>query len=99
MTGTTRSTAGLEPRRKKALYRAWHRGTKEMDLVLGPYADAHIGDLSDADLAEFERLLDLPDVDMFGWFTNPERTPAEHATALVDHIRTFHLDGLGQTRP
>ena len=99
MTGTTRSTEGLEPRRKKALYRAWHRGTKEMDLVLGPFADAHIGDLVEADLAELERLMDLPDVDLFGWFTNPASTPANYATPFVDRIRQFHLDGLGQTRP
>ena len=57
MTGTTRSSADLDPRRRKALFRAWHRGTREMDLILGGFADAFIDTLSDAELTEFERLL------------------------------------------
>ena len=45
MTGTTRSSSDLDPRRRKALFRSWHRGTREMDLVLGRFADAEIGSL------------------------------------------------------
>jgi antitoxin CptB len=63
----TRTSDGLEPRRKKALFRAHHRGTKEMDFVMGRFADAHIGDLSDDDLTDFERLLDVSDQEMFSW--------------------------------
>ena len=50
MTGTTRSSADIEPRRKRILFRCWHRGIREMDLVLGAFADAEISTLSDAEL-------------------------------------------------
>ena len=58
MTGTTRSSAGLDDRRKRLLFRCWHRGTREMDLILGGFADVHIGDLSDQDIEELENLLE-----------------------------------------
>ncbi|TBW36975.1 succinate dehydrogenase assembly factor 2 [Siculibacillus lacustris] len=64
---TTISSDGLEPRRKKALFRAWHRGTKEMDFVFGTFADAHLAGLGEADLADFERLLDVGDQELFSW--------------------------------
>ena len=54
MTGTARSSDCLDPRRRGALYRACHRGTREMDLLLGRFADTHIEKLSERDLADFE---------------------------------------------
>jgi antitoxin CptB len=65
MTGTTRSSAGLDDRRKRLLFRCWHRGTREMDLILGGFADMHIGDLSDQDIEELENLLEVPDPDLY----------------------------------
>ena len=50
MTGTTRSSEGLDDRRKRLLFRCWHRGTREMDLIVGRFADAHLAELSDPDL-------------------------------------------------
>ena len=61
MSGTTRTSADLDIRRRQVLYRAWHRGMREMDLIMGRFADAEIGDLSDEDMAEFERLIEVPD--------------------------------------
>lgn len=91
MTGTTRSSADLDPRRRKALFRAWHRGTREMDLILGGFADQHISELSDDEMAEFEMLLDQLDPRLFKWVTGEEPTPNEFNTALfrriVDHKR------------
>ena len=65
MSGTTRTSADLEPRRKRILFRAWHRGIREMDLIMGRFADAEIGAMSDAELAEFERLIEVPDRDLY----------------------------------
>src|SRR3978361_987321 len=65
MTGSTRSSEGLDDRRKRLLFRCWHRGTREMDLILGRFADATIADLSDGDMAELERLLEVPDPDLY----------------------------------
>ena len=58
MTGTTRSSEGLDARRRKLLFRSWHRGMREMDLILGAFADAEIGALTDAEIDQYERLLD-----------------------------------------
>lgn len=91
MTGMTRSSADLDPRRRKALFRAWHRGTREMDLVLGSFADDHIGTLEEADLAEFEKLLDVLDTELFQYVSGELPIPAEHDTKLfrriIDHRR------------
>jgi len=91
MTGTTRSSADLDPRRRKALFRAWHRGTREMDLILGGFADQHISELSEADFATFETLLDQQDPTLLKWVTGEAPTPAEFNTPLfrriVDHKR------------
>ena len=51
MTGTTRSSEGLDERRKRLLFRCWHRGTREMDLILGRFADTNIASLTDDELA------------------------------------------------
>ena len=59
MSGTTRSSADLDVRRRQILYRSWHRGMREMDLIMGRFADAEIGELSEEDLAEFERLIEV----------------------------------------
>ena len=69
MTGTTRSSDGLDDRRKRLLFRCWHRGTREMDLILGRFADAEIATLSDAELTQLERLIDVPDPDLYAALT------------------------------
>src|SRR5260370_885541 len=59
MTGSTRSSGGLDDRRKRLLFRCWHRGTREMDLILGRFADAEIAGLTDHELAELDQLFEL----------------------------------------
>jgi len=54
MTGTTRSSADLDPRRRRILVRAWRRGIREMDLVIGGFADAEIGTLDKTELDQLE---------------------------------------------
>jgi antitoxin CptB len=90
MTGTTRSSADLSERRRRLLFRSWHRGIRETDLLLGRFADAHIGDMTDGDLDEYERLLDVPDHDIYGWVTGEIAIPASHHSGLLDRIRAFH---------
>jgi antitoxin CptB len=93
MTGSTRSSDGLDDRRKRLLFRCWHRGTKEMDLILGRFADANIADLSDQELGELERLGELPDPDLYAALTGDRVLPAEYATALFARIKTFRFVG------
>ncbi len=75
------------------LFRAWHRGTREVDLITGRFADAHIETLSDADIGEFERLMEVPEQDLYGWVTGAEATPAPYDTAFFRRLRAFHLGG------
>jgi antitoxin CptB len=90
MTGSGISSHGLDERRRRLLFRSWHRGIREMDLVLGRFADAQIATLSDADLDEYERLLEVPDQQMFAWVSGAEAAPAGIDTALFRRLRDFH---------
>src|ERR1700731_4291988 len=65
MTGSTRSSGGLDDRRKRLLFRCWHRGTREMDLILGRFADAEIASLRDDELTQLEGLIEVPDPDLY----------------------------------
>ena len=75
MSGSTRSSADLDVRRRRNLFRAWHRGIREMDLIMGRFADAEIGTLSEEDLSEFERLIEVPDADLYRWISGEAEVP------------------------
>ena len=89
MTGTTRSSNGLDERRKRILFRCWHRGTREMDLILGRFADAEIGNLSDDELTELERLLEVNDPDLYAAITGDRVLSADVTGALFARIKAF----------
>src|SRR5580704_19403979 len=74
MTGSAVSSAGLDARRRRILFRAWRRGMREMDLVMGNFADLEIAAMSEADLDEFERLLETPDPEALAWITGEAPT-------------------------
>ena len=80
----------IELRRRRAAYRASHRGTKEMDLILGRFANARLGTMSAGELASFERMIALPDPVLAGYFSQAD-TPAEPEFAtLMEALRRFH---------
>jgi len=89
MTGSTRSSGGLDERRRRLLFRCWHRGTREMDLILGRFADAEIAGLTDNELAQFERLIEVPDPDLYAAVTGDKPLPPEFASALFAPIKSF----------
>lgn len=72
-----------EIRRKRLRYRAWHRGMKEMDLILGQFADARLAGMSEAELADFETIIACPDVALYRWVTGAEPVPAQYDSALL----------------
>jgi len=90
MSGTTRSSAGLDVRRRQLLFRAWHRGMREMDLIMGRFADQEIENLSEEELGEFERLIEVTDRDLLGWITGEIETPSNYDTALFRRLKGFH---------
>lgn len=77
-------------RRRRLLFRAWHRGTREMDLIMGRFMDSVISDLSEAELSECERWIELPDPDLYLWVTGEEPVPREFDTPLFRRWRAFH---------
>lgn len=66
-----------DPRRKRLLFRSWHRGTREADLILGSFADAHLATFDEVQLDRYEALLDTPDPDIFDWLTGRRAPPPE----------------------
>ena len=91
MTGSTRSSGGLDDRRKRLLFRCWHRGTREMDLILGRFADAEIATLSEDELAQLEHLIEVPDPDLYAALTGNVPLAREYASSLFDRIQSFRV--------
>jgi antitoxin CptB len=90
MSGLVRSTVDLDPRRKRILFRAWHRGMREMDLIMGRFAEQNLDTMSDADLDVFELLIEAQDRDLLSWITNREPTPVNYDTAVFQALKAFH---------
>jgi antitoxin CptB len=74
---------------KRLRMRSWRRGMKEMDLILGPFADAALSDLSDAALELYEAMLSENDQDLYGWVTGTKAAP-EAYRPLIERLRAFH---------
>ncbi len=79
-----------DARIRRVRFRAWRRGFREADLILGPFADAQAAGMDLGSLDRFERLLEQADHDLYGWILGTEPTPAEFddevMAALRDHV-------------
>ena len=80
----------LAMRRRRLKFRCWHRGMKETDLLLGRFADAHVDDLDEAEVAAFEALLETPDQDIFAWIVGGEPVPDEARTPLLTRLIAYY---------
>jgi antitoxin CptB len=87
MSGSDLSSAGFDARRRRILFRARRRGLREMDLVMGRFADSNLPGMDEADLREFERLLDVPDPQVLAWITGEEPTPPDFDMPLFARLR------------
>jgi len=81
---------GLDVRRRRLLFRSWHRGIREMDLIMGGFADAFIERLNARDLDDFERLTDVPDPELLDWIIGEAPVPATYDCDVLRQLRTFH---------
>jgi len=88
---TQRSSAGLDERRRRLLFRAWRRGVREMDLIVGRFADASIDTFNDAELDQFERLIEIPNAELYAWIVGNEAIPAPQDTAVLRRLIAFHI--------
>lgn len=68
---------------KKLIFRSWHRGTREMDLLIGRFADAYLPDFTPAQLEAYAAILELPDPDLYNWITGQEPVPDEHRSEVM----------------
>jgi len=87
----------MDDRRKKLKFRAWRRGFREIDLILGPFADQNLRGMDETGLAEFEALLDAPDQEVFDWILQRRVAPGEFQTPILRAIQEFRLNLPGQT--
>jgi antitoxin CptB len=98
MSGSMLSSAALDERRRKILFRAWRRGLREMDLVMGQFADAHLPAMSEDELDEFERLMNAPDPEVLAWITGEAPTPEEFDTPLFARLRAAPREAIARTQ-
>ena len=85
----TSLTETVETRRKRLLWRASHRGVREMDLLLGGFAKSHIERFSEAELDELETIIGLPDPDLMGWILGSVPVPQGQATATLKALLAY----------
>ncbi len=77
-------------RRRRISFRAWHRGTREMDLIMGRFADAELAGLDGASLDAFEALMEQPDPDLYKWVSGEALPPGDVDAVFLARIRAFH---------
>ena len=95
MTGSRLSSDGLDARRKRLLFRCWHRGTKELDLIIGGFADAHLPMLTDAELDQLEKIIEAPEPELYAALTSDGPAPRGVAGEVFDRMKSFRVvDGL-----
>lgn len=80
-------TASLAPRLARARFRAWHRGTREADYMIGGFFDRHHAVWSEAEIAWFEALLDEDDVDVMAWALGSAAAPERFRGDLLEALQ------------
>ena len=76
-------------RRKRLRFRSAHRGSKELDLILGPFARRYVDNFTTVQLDRYERLLELPEPELFGWLTGQIEVPHAERNDVVEMLLTF----------
>jgi antitoxin CptB len=82
-------TGADDTRRKRLLFRSWHRGTKETDLLLGSFAEQHLAGFTTEQLDRYEALLENDDGDLYDWITGRASVPVERDDEMVARLRAF----------
>lgn len=75
--------------RRQLRFRSWHRGIREMDLIMGQFADTHLAGMDAAELEAYEALLEVPDTKLYGWISGRETPPAEEQTPLLKRVQAL----------
>jgi antitoxin CptB len=81
-----------EQRRQRLRFRSWHRGTRELDLLLGSFADANLAGFSKEQVDQFEALLIEQDPDLYDWIIHHEsKVPAMHDNDVMQKLRAHRF--------
>lgn len=80
----------LETKRKRLIFRSWHRGTREMDLIMGSFAEANVPGFNEAELDLYEEVLQNPDPDMYDWITGRIPVPANINNTIIEKLLQHH---------
>ena len=83
-------TDQLDVDRKRLKFRSWHRGTREMDLLLGRFADGSLDAFDAEGLRVYAALLEQPDPDIYDWVTGREECPSGVLRPLIAALAEFH---------
>jgi antitoxin CptB len=78
------SNERIDNKRKRLIFRSWHRGTKEMDLLLGSFANRHVPEFSEDELVMYDELLHHSDPDLYNWITGREEVPANFVNPVIE---------------
>lgn len=84
-------TEDIEARRKRLRFRSWHRGTKEMDLLLGRFADRELFTMGAAELDRYEALLEIPEPVIYAWLTGQGTPPPAYDHEVTRRLIAFTL--------
>jgi antitoxin CptB len=89
--GSESAAPALDALRRKLGFRAWHRGTREADLLIGSFAEAHLAEFDAQALGQFQALLKENDPDIYDWMTGRMPVPPEHDNRVTQLLRAFQL--------
>ena len=79
----------MDTRRRKLKFRAWRRGFREMDLLMGSFADKHLDQYDETGLDQFEALLNLPDWEVYAWLVGQSEVPVDQRSPVLDQLIAF----------
>jgi antitoxin CptB len=88
----------IEAFRRKLRFRAWHRGTREMDLLMGGFADAHLPEFSVDELAQFAEMLEENDPDLYDWYCGLKQPPANTLSPALEKFLAHKRHDLSSSR-
>ncbi|MEM6780731.1 MAG: succinate dehydrogenase assembly factor 2 [Pseudomonadota bacterium] len=80
----------LENVKKRLIFRSWHRGTREMDLILGSFANTHVEGFTEEELALYDELLQNSDPDLYNWISGREELPDDKRDAVMEKVLAHH---------
>ena len=83
---------GFDLRRQRLMFRCWHRGTQESDLILGPFAETSLNGFGSSQLDRLEALLDCTDPDLFDWIFGVSDPPPEYDHDVMRLLRSFLIE-------